>query len=57
MIKSLFKVIKLIVLEADYEKNMTMVNKHLENSAKEIDRDKVRDIFEKERELVDKFCF
>ena len=55
MIKSLFKVIKLIVLEADYEKNMTMVNKHLENSAKEIDRDKVRDIFEKERELVDKF--
>ena len=37
----------------DKIKYMTMVNEHLRSSSKEIDRVKVRDIFEKARYLVD----
>ena len=46
--------IKLIVLEVWLQNKYDyMVDKHLVNPEKEIERDKVREIFKKARELVD----
>ena len=39
------------------KKYMTMVNEHLRCPSKEIERDKVREIFEKSRELLDEVGF
>ena len=41
----------------DTKKYMTMVNKHLRCLSKEIERDKVRDIFEITTELLDEVGF
>ena len=41
----------------DTKKYMTMVNEHIRFSSKKNERDKVRDIFEKSRELLDDFGF
>ena len=41
----------------DTKNYMITVNEHLRISSKEIDRDKVIDIFEKSRELVEDFGF
>ena len=41
----------------DTKKYMTMVNEQLRCSSKEIERDKVREIFEKARELLDEVGF
>ena len=39
----------------DTKKYMTMVNENLRFLSKEIERDKMRDIFEESRELLDEF--
>ena len=39
------------------QKNITMVNEHLIIPSRKIDRDKVRNIFEKAREVVDDIRF
>ena len=46
-----------IFRSVDTKKYMTMVNEHFRCSSKEIDRDKVRYIFEKARELVHEVGF